>query len=209
MVSERRRMLVARPEVLAAAGPILDGFTAVPLECEEPIHPVRDLDAARALVDHTREALEQSVGVAYRRSSPHWLIVDGSLAECADWARDRRMIGVSKSHARLPFDGDDLTMYLQLPAGHRSSVFQPSSHRLARVYAWGLRLWPWAGRDLFYGLVRVEAAPGDETLAMADQISRWLLAERAPISAPDNRWDRLLYGVRGVEDFLRANRGSQ
>ena len=33
---------------------------------------------------------------------------------------------------------------------------------------------------------------------------RWLLAERAPLSRPDPRWDRLLYGVAAVERHLRA-----
>ena len=72
------------------------------------------------------------------------------------------------------------------------------------MYAWGLRLWPWEGRDLLFGLVRVEAARRPETLALADEWSRWILAERAPVSAPDARWDRLLYGIHNVEDYLRA-----
>ncbi len=33
---------------------------------------------------------------------------------------------------------------------------------------------------------------------------RWLLAERAPLSTPDHRWDRLLYGIHSVEAYLRA-----
>jgi hypothetical protein len=114
------------------------------------------------------------------------------------------MLGVSKSHATLPFGGSDLETYLRLAPGHRTSVFQPSSRRFAPVYAWGLRLWPWEGRDLLFGLVRVEAAPTAESLARADEFSRWLLAERAPVSAPDARWDRLLYGIHNVEDFLAA-----
>jgi hypothetical protein len=57
---------------------------------------------------------------------------------------------------------------------------------------------------VFYGLVRVEAAPTAETVNQANRISRWLLAERAPLSAPDARWDRLLYGIRDVEVFLQA-----
>jgi hypothetical protein len=118
------------------------------------------------------------------------------------------MLGVSKSHAALPFEGEELVTYLQLPPGHRSSVFQPASRQRAPVYAWGLRLWPWEGKDLLFGLVRIEAAPGAATLERADELSRWLLAERAPVSAPDARWDRLLYGIRGVEDYLRATRRS-
>jgi hypothetical protein len=133
--------------------------------------------------------------------------VDGSLAMSPHWAGDRRMLGVSKSHSTLPFEGTNLEAYLRLPEGCRSSVFQPASRRVAPVYAWGLRLWDWTGRDLLFGLVRVEAAPQPETLERVDEFSRWLLAERAPISAPDARWDRLLYGIHNVEEYLRATLG--
>jgi hypothetical protein len=40
--------------------------------------------------------------------------------------------------------------------------------------------------------------------AIADRISRWLLAETTPLSLPDARWDRLLYPIRDCEEFLRA-----
>jgi len=30
------------------------------------------------------------------------------------------------------------------------------------------------------------------------------MAERAPISTPDKRWDRLLYGIYSVEQYLKA-----
>lgn len=206
---ERRVLVLGRRAALDQAGPALAGVTTIGLPEEGPSHPLRDLDAARQAVDRARGAVERSVGDTYRRSAPHWLVVDGSLAESPGWAADPRMIGVSKSHATLPFEGENLVTYLQLPAGHRSSVFQPDSRRHAPVYAWGLRLWPWSGRDLLYGLVRIEAAARMETVSMADTISRWLLAERAPISAPDGRWDRLLYGIRGVEEYLRAGRGER
>jgi hypothetical protein len=35
-------------------------------------------------------------------------------------------------------------------------------------------------------------------------LSRRLVAERAPLSTPDHRWDRLLYGIHSVESYLRA-----
>ncbi len=203
---EQRVLAIGRPAALAEAGDALDGIATVALEENEPAHPLRDLELAREAVDRARGEVERVAGDRYRRGAPHWLVVDGSLSESPVWAADPFMIGVSKSHATLPFEGADLITYLQLPAGHRSSVFQPASRRRAPVYAWGLRLWPWAGRDLLYGFVRVEAAARTETLAQADAISRWLLAERAPISAPDARWDRLLYGIHGVEEYLRAAR---
>jgi hypothetical protein len=38
----------------------------------------------------------------------------------------------------------------------------------------------------------------------ADELSRWLLAESSPLAAPDPRWDRMAYGIRSAEEFLRA-----
>ena len=144
--------------------------------------------------------------MAYRSDSHGWLVVDGSLAESQVWAEDARMVGVAKSHSSLPFDGANLEAYLRLPPGSRSPIFAPASRRLAPVRAWAVRLWPWEGKDLLHGLIRVEVAPVNGTPEMADRISRWLLAERAPISAPDPRWDRMLYGIRSVEEFLKATR---
>lgn len=204
---ERRVVALGRRAVLVEAGAVLAGVTKIALPDEEPAHPLRDVDAARHAVDRARGEVERIVGDAYRRSAPHWLVVDGSLAESSAWALDPRMIGVSKSHATLPFEGPDLVTYLQLPQGHRSSIFQPASRRHAPVYAWGLRLWAWTGHDLLYGLVRIEVAAREDSLTKADTICRWLMAERSPISAPDARWDRLLYGIHGVERYLKVSRG--
>ena len=133
-------------------------------------------------------------------------MLDGSLAVSPRWAADPRMVAISKSHSVLPFDGSDLEQYLRLPCAHRSSVYAPATRSLAPVRAWGLRLWPWEGKDLLHGLVRVEVAPANESTERANEISRWILAERAPVSAPDRRWDRLLYGIYSVEQYLRARR---
>jgi len=202
---DRRRLVIARPVVLAELDGAVAGHEAVPLPDTDPVHPVHDFLLARREVDRARGQLEVLVGRSYRTISDAWLVVDGSLAESPQWASDDRMLGVSKSHATLPFDGPELEQYLRLPAGHRSPVFQPAGHTVAPVYSWALRLWPWEGKDLLHGLVRVEAAATGATLAHADQLSRWLLAERAPVSTPDPRWDRLLYGVRAVEEYLRAS----
>ncbi len=204
IVSETRRVLVGRRAVLDEAEGVWEDCDRIVLDEDESEHPVAELDRAVAAIDDARSRLEVRIGEAFRVRSNAWLIVDGSLAESSAFARDGRMLGVSKSHATLPFSGTDLETYLRLAPGHRTSVFQPSSRRFAPVYAWGLRLWPWEGRDLLFGLVRVEAAPTAESLARADEFSRWLLAERAPVSAPDARWDRLLYGIHNVEDFLAA-----
>jgi hypothetical protein len=204
VVQARRLLVLARPAALAAAGDVLADYQAIALPTEDPPHPVRDLvNAARAL-DRARGALEIVVGDEYRHRSEGWLLVDGSLADSPRWAGDPRMVGVSKSHSVLPFEGGDLELYLRLPAGYRSSVYAPETRSLAPVRAWGLRLWPWEGKDLLHGLVRVEVAPENDSSERADAISRWILAERAPISTPDKRWDRLLYGVYSVEQYLKA-----
>jgi hypothetical protein len=208
VVESRRGLAIGRPAALAAAGGAVDGLTSLPLPHDQPAHPVRDLTQAGRALDRARGALELEIGAAYRRRSDAWLVIDGSLSESPVWAADPRAVGVSKSHATLPFDGAELERYLRLPSGQRTSVFAPASRSVAPVLAWAVRLWPWEDRDLFYGLVRVEVAPVNGDTESADLLSRRLLAERAPLSTPDPRWDRLLYGIHSVEQYLRARAGA-
>ena len=66
-----------------------------------------------------------------------------------------------------------------------------------------------SGRDPLWGLVRVEiaeqrgASPAS-VAARANDVSRWVLAETLPLSLPDGRWDKMVYGIRDCEEFLRA-----
>lgn len=208
VLEARRTLLLARPEAIAAAGEVPPGLDTVALPTDEPPHPVRDLvNAARAL-DRARGALELTLGDRYRARSDGWLVIDGALSDSPVWAADRRMIAVSKSHATLPFDGADLERFLRLPMGHRTSIYAPETRSLAPVRQWALRLWPWEGKDVFHGLVRVEVAPDNGSSDLVDTFSRRLLAERAPISTPDHRWDRLVYGIHSVERYLRVGAGS-
>lgn len=204
VVLRERYLCVGRRHALDSAGDALAGLDRVEIDDSQPAHPVRDVVQCGHAIDEARGALERDAGIAYRLRSDGWLVVDGSLAEFPAAGTDHRMVAVSKSHSTLPFEGEALERYLRLPVGHRSSIFTPASRRFVPVRAWALRLWHWEGRDLLHGLVRVEVAPGAGTTATANELSRWLLAERAPVSAPDQRWDRLLYGVRRVEEFLRA-----
>ena len=203
VLEARRALVLGRPEALEAAGDVVAGFDIVTLPADQPGHPSLDMVQAARAVDQARGALEISVGARYRSCSTGWLVVDGALTESPDLAADPRMVGVVKSHASLPFDGADLDRYLRLPPAHRSSMFTPETRSLTPVSSWALRLWPWEGKDLFHGLVRVEVAPNCAP-EEADTLSRWLLSERAPLSAPDGRWDRLLYGVHSVEQYLRC-----
>jgi hypothetical protein len=200
----RQRLAIGRPSALSAAGDALQSLEWVALPEDEPPHPIRDLVHAAQAVDRSRGALEILLGERYRAGSDSWIVVDGSLSESPRWAADDRMIAISKSHSILPFEGEDLERYLRLPAGHRSSVYAPESRSLAPVLAWALRLWPWEGKDLLHGLIRVEVAPANGSSDGADMISRWIMAERAPVSTPDPRWDRLLYGIYSVEQYLKS-----
>jgi hypothetical protein len=76
------------------------------------------------------------------------------------------------------------------------------------VASWYLRLRDTPGHDPLWGLVRVEIAQpsaGDGAVGeRADEVSRWVFAEAAPPALPDARWDKMVYGVRDCEEFLRA-----
>ena len=200
----RRLLLMGRPDALAAAGDLPASLETVSLPTDEPAHPMRDLANAGRALDRARGALELALGERYRRASDAWLIVDGALTESLRWAADPRMVAVSKGHATLPFDGAELERFLRLPPGHRTSVYAPETRSLTPVHEWALRLWPWEGKDVFHGLVRIQVAPENGTPELADTISRRILAERAPISTPDHRWDRLLYGIHSVDSYLRV-----
>ena len=204
VVRESKILAIGRPETLARAGDALEDLEWITLPDDDPVHPIRDLIAVRRAVDRERGRLEVKIGRTYEILPDGWLVVDGSLSDSPDLSSHSRVIGIARSHAVLPFEGDDLEQYLRLPCGYRSSVFAPTKSQVAPVYSWALRLWPWQGHDLFHGLIRVEARPAMETIAEADRVSRFLMAERSPLSAPDARWDRLLYGVRDVERYLAA-----
>ena len=201
VVRERQVYLVGRRAALAEFGGEPDGVEALELP-EGPLHPLRDLAEIRRAVDRVRGNLELAAADAFRRQRGGWLILDGSLSGSPTLAEDPRAIGIVKSHSTLPFDGADLERYLRLPPAHRTSVFEPTPG-FRPVLAWALRLWPWEGRDLFHGLVRVEVAAVNGSPERADDISRALLAERLPVSGGP-QWDRLLYGTHTVQQFLRA-----
>ena len=58
--------------------------------------------------------------------------------------------------------------------------------------------------DALFGLVRVEAALSADVSARADEVSRWIIAEGSPLALPDGPWDKMAYGIRDTEEFLRA-----
>jgi hypothetical protein len=176
---------------------------------DERSHPVLDVQRLAALVERRREEAERAVARCFLEGEPvAWLVVDGPITGFGDlFSEAPRLVGLIKSHQTQFLAGRDMRVALTLPAGHRSSVFARGAGKRATVYTWYLRLWPWEERGLLHGLVRVERAPGDEVVAEATRVSRWILAERAPLAAPDARWDRLIYPIQQVEAYLRARAG--
>ncbi len=199
---------LARLEASARAALEATGLPVVDCAAAERSHPILDVQLAAKVVEERREEVEVRVARRQIATAPdRWLVVDGSITGLVlEPSDDSRVLGVIKSHETQFLDGADLMVALTLPAAHRTSVFARSG-RQGSVYTWYLRLWPWDEHELLHGLVRVERAAGDATVAEATAVSRWLLGERAPLAARDGRWDRLIYPIQQVETYLRAEAG--
>ena len=191
---------------LEAAAPELE-----PMDAELVDDPTRYLDQVESKVRRARAAIERDLadawiaGAGAGAQDDDWLVLDGLLSRSPAVARHPRALGVIKSHGAQFLEGRGLERALTLPAGNRTSVFAVhGGHTRAEVYSWYLRLWPWEGNDLLYGLLRVEARPDRETIDRATELSGWLWAERAPLATPATRWDRLLYPLHNVEEYLKT-----
>jgi hypothetical protein len=134
-----------------------------------------------------------------------WIAVDGQLENIRE--SNRRAIGLIKSVARPEFVGKDVGMLLDLEPGMRTTSFipdwqiklDPGKQRTS----WYLRMWPpQRGADALGSLMRVEA-PRDMEPDQIDEISRWILAERAPLAKPDPRWPAMIYPIHYVEKILK------
>jgi hypothetical protein len=134
-----------------------------------------------------------------------WIAVDGQLKDIRE--SNRRAIGLIKSVARPEFVGKDVGMLLDLSPGMRTTSFIPDwqlrRDPSERRSSWYLRVWPpQQGADALGSLMRVEA-PRNTAPEMVDEISRWILAERAPLAKPDPRWPAMIYPIHYVEKILK------
>lgn len=185
---------------------LVDTTDALP---ELPHHPFALRDAAVHRVQSHREELEQQLAERWCTVECDPLFIDGGISGSEKIAISSCTVGVVKSHRTLYAEGDALDVVLTLGARERSSVFRIDSPKRTTVASWYLRLREPRGHDPMWGLLRVEIAyPTPESMdrigERADLISRWILAEASPLSLPDARWDRMVYGVRDCEEFLRA-----
>lgn len=167
-------------------------------------HPAALMESAVQLVQRDRERLELTLAEEWCGTERTALFVDGSITASAIVSASRLAVGVVKSHRRLYADGNAFHVLAGLGAGYRSSVFRVSPKSRHPVASWYLRLRKSAGRDTLFGLVRIEAAETDDIVDRANEISQWVLAEGAPLALPDGRWDKMAYGIRDTEEFLRA-----
>ena len=167
-------------------------------------HPAVLLERATRAVDQQREQLEDRLAEAWCARGEAPLFIDGGISRSASVASSSCAVGVIKSHRTLYVEGHALGIVLGLRKGERSSVFRVSPRSRSSVLSWYLRLRSGEGRDALWGLVRVEVAERDRPSDRANEISRWVMAETTPLSLPDGRWDKMAYGVRDCEEFLRA-----
>jgi hypothetical protein len=181
-------------------------------ENEAGAHPFTLKDAAFHGVQAHRETLERRLAERWCTMEQDKLFIDGGISGSEAVAVSACTVGVVKSHRTLYAEGPALAVVLGLGHAERSSVFRITSPRRTNVASWYLRLRDPSGRDPMWGLVRVEIAHPEpqEMHAIgdrADEVSRWILAEASPLSLPDARWDKMVYGIRDCEEFLRAVAG--
>jgi hypothetical protein len=170
-------------------------------------HPLAIRESVIQRVKRDRERLENELAAAWCTTESRRLMVDGGIIGSDVTARSAYVVGVVKSHHTMYVSGGALRVTLGLQERERSSVFLVSSETRPSAASWYLRLRDNQGHDPMWGLVRVEiaaGATGDALTRRADEVSRWILAEVAPVSLPDGRWHTMLYGVRDCEEFLRA-----
>lgn len=164
---------------------------------KQELHPLSLRDSAREAIANRRQQLESELAEQWIKAQcSGWLVIDGAIHELHP-----RAIGVIKSHNTQYFPFPEQAVILGLRAGQRSSLFQPAQRQ--GVCSWYLRLRENNSNDPYFGLIRIESSL--KTPEQADQISLWLMAERRPLSLPDNRWDRLIYPIRDCEQYLRSH----
>jgi hypothetical protein len=167
-------------------------------------HPAHVLEQALHAVQRDRERAERTLAERWCETMREPLLVDGSIAGSDIVATHSCAVGVVKSHRQLYATAALIDVILGLASGERTPVVRIAPRKRSPVHSWYLRLRDGVAHDALWGIVRVEVAETDDPAARADEVSRWVLAERAPLALPDSRWDRMAYPVRECEEFLRA-----
>ncbi len=204
-------------QLVQSGVPVVD-ITADLADDELPVHPFVLRARALDLVALEREGLERRLAAEWCRTESRWLWIDGGIS--GNLAVDERAtaFGVVKSHTTLYGSVDHVESVLALGEAERSPAFLVGHRPRRAVASWYLRLRTASGGDPMHGLIRVEISPPADVLdtehladdardrltAHCDRISAGILAERAPLSLPDPRWDTLTYGIHACEMYLDA-----
>jgi hypothetical protein len=175
-------------------------------------HPFSIAQRALEAVQRDREQLERQLAESWCVSQSTAVFIDGSIAGSERVSTAACAVGVIKSHRTLYVSGDAMRVVQSLAVNHRSSVLRVEAYHRTPVASWYLRVRDALGHDPMWGLLRVEiampdaAAKPDAITERADLISRWILAEMMPLSLPDSRWDKMVYGIHDCEEFLKSVR---
>ena len=175
-------------------------------------HPFTVAQRALDAVKRERERAERQLAEDWVATRSEPVFIDGSIAASDRVAVAPNAVGVIKSHRTLYVSGAAMRVVQSLPLNHRSSVLRVIAYHRTAVASWYLRIRECAGRDPMWGLLRVETALPDKIASpqqVADHatlVSRWILAEMMPLSLPDSRWDKMVYGIHDCEEFLKSLR---
>lgn len=175
-------------------------------------HPFSIAQRALDAVKRDRERAERQLAEEWCTTRSEVVFIDGSIATSDRVAIAPNAVGVIKSHRTLYVTGPAMRVVQSLPLYHRSSVLRVAAYHRTSVASWYLRIRDCVGHDPLWGLLRIEIAIPDksesrqEITERANLISRWILAEMIPLSLPDSRWDKMVYGIRDCEEFLKALR---
>jgi hypothetical protein len=157
------------------------------------------MEAAVQKVQQDRERIELDLAEVWSTRENGSLYMDGSITGSATASKSPLVIGVVKSHRRLYAEGDAFRVLVDLEVGERSSIFRVAPASRHAVASWYVRVRSSKGRDALF-----EAAHTEDISTRANEISRWIIAEGSPLALPDGRWDKMAYGIRHTEEFLRA-----
>ena len=175
-------------------------------------HPFAIAQRALDAVKRERESAERKLAEDWVAIRSEPVFIDGSIATSDRVSVAPNAVGVIKSHRTLYVSGPAMRVVQSLPLNHRSSVLRVVAYHRTAVASWCLRIRDCAGRDPMWGLLRVETAMPDrgaspqQVADHANLVSRWILAEMMPLSLPDSRWDKMVYGIHDCEEFLKALR---
>jgi hypothetical protein len=186
-----------RPHLKVAKVPIKD------------THPGGLDDIVKQAISDRRDELERDLA---QRFTTGRLLIDGGLGNALRHQGEQPfVVGLVKSHRKQYFRSAKRSdLILNMRVGQRTSVFiRPAdSQQGESVFSFYLRLRESDNAGPLFGIVRIELPSDPDMVEMADEIAGWILHERAPLSLPDPRFDKLLYPIRLVEQHLKARQPS-